>query len=71
MKRNKTKLFKGTLILGLSMSLLVSCNGTNNVYTISFYDDETLISTINTKGNEIFLYLVHLKKIIMNLKAGF
>lgn len=52
MKRNKTKLFKGALILGLSMPLLVSCNGTNNVYTISFYDDETLISTINTKGNE-------------------
>ncbi len=52
MKRNKSKLFKGTLILGLPMSLLVSCNGTNNVYTISFYDDDTLISTINTKGNE-------------------
>ena len=52
MKRNKTKLFKGTLILGLPMSLLVSCKGTNNLYTISFYDDDTLISTINTKGNE-------------------
>ena len=52
MKRYKAKLFKGTLILGLFMSLLVSCHRTNNVYTISFYDDETLISTINTKGNE-------------------
>ena len=52
MKRNKTKLFKGTLILGLPMSLLVSCKGTNNLYTISFYDDDTLISTIKTKGNE-------------------
>ena len=52
MKRNKTKLFKGTLILGLPMSLLVSCKETNNLYTISFYDDDTLISTINTKGNE-------------------
>ena len=52
MKRNKTKLFKGTLILGLPMSLLVSCKGTNNLYTISFYDDDTLISTISTKGNE-------------------
>ena len=52
MGKNKTKLFKGTLILGLFMSLLVSCHRTNNVYTISFYDGETLISTINTKGNE-------------------
>ena len=52
MKRNKTKLFKWTLILGLPISLLVSCKGTNNLYTISFYDDDALISTINTKGNE-------------------
>ena len=48
----KHSILFGTIFVGFSTGLLSSCNTVDDVHTISFYDDATLIGEVQTAGRE-------------------
>lgn len=48
----KHSILLGTIFVGFSTGLLSSCNTVDDVHTISFYDDATLIGEVQTAGRE-------------------
>lgn len=48
----KHSILFGTIFVGFSTGLLASCNTVDDVHTISFYDDATLIGQVQTAGRE-------------------
>lgn len=56
MGKKKNIGFKSALLLGLSLAVLSSCennNDVNNLHTISFFDNNNLITELKTRGNEL------------------
>lgn len=56
MGKKKNIGFKSALLLGLSLAVLSSCennNDVNNLHTISFFDNNNLITKLKTRGNEL------------------
>ena len=48
----KHSILFGTIFVGFSTGLLSSCNTVDDVHTISFYDEATLIGEVQTAGRE-------------------